>query len=135
MIADAADITLREGETEQGTCRCCGAPTTIVTGYLEVGALSAGWYTVGATMGEPDHLPLVRIYLGDWSDSAGPAERWGLRIGITPDGPNLLDWPEKDRAEARPVFSPLDRAQVLGTPMEAQVFDLLDTILSGDSRL
>lgn len=135
MIAGAAEIALREGETEQATCRCCGAPTTVVTGYLEVGDSSAGWYTVGVTHGAADHLPLVRLYLGDWTDSAGPQERWGLRIGISREGAALLDWPEADMAEARPVFTPLNRVQVLDTPMEAQVFDLLDTILTRDSRL
>ncbi|WP_417208087.1 hypothetical protein [Antarctobacter sp.] len=135
MISDGSDVTLREGETEETACKCCGAPTTVVTGYLEVGDLSAGWYTVGVTLGKPDHLPLVRLYIGDWTDGAGPDERWALRVGISRDGPTLLDWPEKDAAEVRPVFTPLNRAQVLGTPMEGQLWSLLNTILTCDSRL
>ncbi|BBU55520.1 hypothetical protein KU6B_17850 [Mameliella alba] len=135
MFSDGSDVTLREGEIEETACTCCGARTTVVTGYLEVGDMSAGWYTVGVTLGTKDHLPLVRLYIGDWTEGAGPDERWGLRIGISRDGPSLLDWPEADMAEARPVFTPLNRAQVLGTPMEAQLWSLLDTILTRDSRL
>lgn len=135
MISDGSDVTLREGEIEQTACNCCGAPTTVVTGYLETGEMSAGWYTVGVTLGTTDHLPLVRLYIGDWTDTAGPTERWGLRIGISHDGPALLDWPESDAAEARPVFTPLNRAQVLGTPMEDQLWSLINIILTRDSRL
>ncbi len=135
MISDGSDVTLREGETEHTACACCGAATTVVTGYLEVGDLSAGWYTVAATPGATDHLPLVRLYIGDWTDSAGPDERWGLRVGISRDGPGLLDWPEKDLDQLRPVFTPLNRAQVLGTPMEPQLWTLIDLVLTKDSRL
>ncbi|MBY6162193.1 hypothetical protein KUV73_15000 [Mameliella alba] len=135
MYSDGSDISLREGEIEQSACTCCAKPVTVVTGYLEVGEMSAGWYTVGVTHNAPDHLPLVRLYIGDWTEGAGPGERWGLRIGISKDGPSLLDWPDKDVAEARPVFTPLNRAQVLGTPMEPQLWTLLDTILTQDSRL
>lgn len=135
MISDGSDVTLREGETEHTHCNCCDAPTTVVTGYLEVGELSAGWYTVAVTPGAPDHLPLIRLYFGDWTEGAGPDERWALRIGVSGDGPNMLDWPEKDRPHMTPVFTPLNRAQVLGTPMEPQLWTLIDLILTQDSRL
>jgi hypothetical protein len=135
VISDGSDVTLREGDVEQTTCNCCGAPTTVVAGYLEVGELSAGWYTVGVTHDRPDHLPLVRLYIGDWTETAGPDERWGLRIGISGDGPTLLDWPKGDLTDSAPVFTPLNRAQVLGTPMEPQLWALLDTVLTQDSRL
>lgn len=135
IFSDASGVTLTEGETEQTACNCCGAPTTVVSGTLEIADMSVGWYTVGVTLGQPDHLPLVRLYIGDWTDSAGPDERWGLRIGISRDGPNLLDWSQTDMTEMRPVFIPLNRVQVLGTPMEPQLWTLLDTILTQDSRL
>ncbi|MGR3493860.1 hypothetical protein [Citreimonas sp.] len=138
MRSDGTDVTLREGEVEHTTCTCCPAPVTIVTGYLEVGDLSAGWYTVGVTHNQPGgpvHLPLIRLYIGDWTDAAGPDERWGARIGISSEGPQLLDWGDTEKAEARPVFTPLDRTQVLGTPMEPQLFALIDVILQHDSRL
>lgn len=135
MYSDGSDVTVREGEVEHTTCNCCDAPTTVVTGYFDAGDLSAGWYTVGVTHDRPDHLPLVRIFIGDWSEGAGPDERWGLRIGIDKNGPALLDWPEADRAEAAPVFTPLDPAQIHGTPTEPQIFALLDKMLAEDSRL
>lgn len=135
MRATADQVSVREGEVEYTECNCCGGPTTVVTGYLDVGDKSAGWYTVGVTLDRPGHLPLVRLFIGDWTDSAGPDERWGLRIGIDKDGPTLLDWPDADRAEAAPVFTPLDRVQVLGTPTEPELWTLIDQILSQDSRL
>ena len=135
MLSDGTGATVEEGATEQIACRCCGAPTTVVEGVLRVGDLFAGWYTVGVTLGTSDHLPLLRLFLGDWGQDAGPDERWGLRIGIDGDGPSLIDWSDSDRAEAAPTFTPLDRAQVLGTPMERQVFALVDTILTQDTRL
>jgi hypothetical protein len=135
MYSDGTDVTVREGEIDYATCNCCGAPTTVVTGYFDVGDASAGWYTVGVTHDRPDHLPLVRLFIGDWSETAGPDERWGLRIGIDGNGPTLLDWPEKDLAEARTVFTPLSPAQVHGTPIEAQVWALMDKMLAQDSRL
>ena len=73
--------------------------------------------------------------IGDWTAAAGPSERWGIRIGIDRDGTTLLDWDAADRQEAAPLFTPLDRAQVLNTPMEPQVFALLDSILTQDTRL
>lgn len=135
MTSDGSDVTLHAGETEETTCKCCGAPTTVVAGSLNVGEMSAGWYTVGVTHGKPDHLPLVRLYIGDWTEAAVPDERWGLRIGIAQDGPSLLDWSDADATEARPVFTPLNRAHVLGTPMEGPLWTLFDTILTRDSRL
>ncbi|WP_058246497.1 hypothetical protein [Tropicibacter naphthalenivorans] len=128
-------MTVQEGEVEQTQCNCCGKPTTVVTGYLTSGDYSAGWYTVGVTLDAPGHLPLLRLYIGDWSEGAGPDERWGFRIGIDGDGPQLVDWSAEDRSEAAPVFTPLDRAQVLGTPMERQIFTLVERILTQDSRL
>lgn len=135
MMSDGTDVTVREGEVEHTACNCCGRPTTVVTGYLEVGALSAGWYTIGVTHDTRDHLPLCRLYIGDWTEHATPDERWGIRIGIAPDGPQLLDWSEAEQAEARPVFTPLSRPQVLGTPLESQLWALMDTIRNADSRL
>jgi hypothetical protein len=138
MLSDGTDVTVREGEIEHATCNCCDAPVTIVNGYLDVGEMSAGWYTVGVTHNKPGgsaHLPLVRLYIGDWTEGAGPDERWGARIGVSQDGPQLVDWPESEQAEARPIFTPLNRAQILGTPMEPQLFTLIDTILTNDSRL
>jgi hypothetical protein len=135
MYSDGSDVTVREGEVEHTTSKDGASPVTVVTGYFDVGEMSAGWYTVAVTHGRPDHLPLVRIFIGDWSESAGPDERWGLRIGIAPNGPSLLDWPEDDRAEAAPIFTPLNPAQVLGTPTEPQIFALLDKMLAEDSRL
>lgn len=135
MLSDGSDVTVEEGEVEETACKCCGAPTTVVNGFLRAGAYHAGWYTVGVTLNAPGHLPLLRLYIGDWGAEAGPRERWGVRIGIDSDGPQLVDWPDADKAEAAPVFTPLDRAQVLGTPMEPQIFTLVDTILTQDSRL
>lgn len=135
MLSDGSDVSVREGEVEHTACNCCGKLTTVVTGYLEVGALSAGWYTVGVTLDAPNHLPLCRLYIGDWTEGAGPDERWGIRIGISPEGPQLLDWSEDERAQAQPVFTPLNRPQVLGTPLEPQLWTLMDTIIGADSRL
>ncbi|AUC52022.1 MAG: hypothetical protein ACU0CC_02910 [Sagittula sp.] len=135
MISDGSDVTLREGETEHTACNCCGKPTTVVNGYLEVGERSVGWYSVGVTLDAPNHRPLCRLYIGDWSQSAGPRERWGVRIGISSDGPLLLDWSPAEDAEARPVFTPLNRSQIEGTPMEPQFWTLIDLILKHDSRL
>ncbi|WP_425098838.1 hypothetical protein [Tropicibacter sp. S64] len=133
--SDGSNVVVREGEAEQGVCNCCGKPVTAVTGYLDVGQLSAGWYTVAVTHDAPDHLPLLRLYIGDWSQDATPGERWGICMGIDRDGPQIRDWSEKDQREAAPVFTPLNRAQILGTPMEAQIWTLTDRILTRDSRL
>lgn len=135
MLSDGTDVTIREGEVEHTACNCCGNPTTVVTGYLDVGDLSAGWYTIGVTHDAPNHLPLCRLYIGDWSETAGADERWGIRIGIAPDGPQLLDWSGAEQAEARPIFTPLNRPQVLGTPLEPQLWALMDTIRNADTRL
>ena len=135
MISDGQDVTVKEGEVEHTACNCCGAPTTVVTGYLEVGEMSAGWYTLGVTHDAPNHLPLLNLYIGDWTEGAAPDERWGLRIGISTDGPTLLDWNEEAAQKASPVFTPLARAQVLGTPMEPQIWTLIDRIQTQDSRL
>ena len=134
-ISDGTDVTVREGEVDFTSCNCCGKPTTVVTGYLDVGALSAGWYTIGVTLDAPNHLPLCRLYIGDWTESAHVDERWGIRIGFSSDGPQVLDWPDQEREEARPLFTPLNKGQVLGTPLEPQLWSLLETIQKEDSRL
>ncbi|MFW2542157.1 hypothetical protein ACN2XU_05915 [Primorskyibacter sp. 2E107] len=133
--SDGSNVVIREGESEETTCTCCGKAVTAVTGYLDVGQLSAGWYTVAVTHGTKDHLPLLRLFIGDWSETAAPSERWGIRMGIDHDGAHITDWPEADQHEAAPVFTPLSRAQILGTPMEAQIWTLTDRILTRDSRL
>ena len=135
MFSDGTDVTVREGEVEHTSCNCCGKLTTVVSGYLDVGDKSAGWYTVGVTLDAPNHLPLCRVYIGDWSQEAGPDERWGIRIGIAPDGPQLLDWSTDEATEAKPVFTPLNRLQVLGTPLEPPLWKLMDKIIGSDSRL
>jgi hypothetical protein len=47
----------------------------------------------------------------------------------------LLDWSEEEMTQARPVFTPLNRLQVLGSPVEPQLWTLLDKMLTQDSRL
>ncbi|WP_136439218.1 hypothetical protein [Pacificoceanicola onchidii] len=133
--SDGSNVVVREGAVEETTCKRTGKPVTIVTGHLDVGDMSAGWYTVAVTHGATDQLPLLRLYIGDWSETAGPQERWGIRMGIDRDGAHVVDWPEADITEATPIFTPLSRAQILGTPMEAQIWTLTNRILTRDSRL
>ena len=135
MMGDASQVTIREGDVDYTQCNTTGKPVTVVTGYLDVGEYSAGWYTVGVTHDAPDRLPLIRLYIGDWTEGAGPDERWGFRMGVTNDGPFLADWSDAEKSEARPVFTPVDKAQVEGTPMEPQIWQIVDKIMSEDSRL
>lgn len=135
MLSDGTDVTIRETDTDHTACNCCGKLTTVVSGALDVGEQSAGWYTVGVTLDAPNHLPLCRLYIGDWTETAGPTERWGVRIGIAPDGPHLLDWSKEEQQEAQSVFTPLNRQQVLGTPLEPQLWELVDRIMTQDTRL
>lgn len=123
-----------------GHCDCCGNDSRCVWGMVYEGeaALAAYWmhWTVGH-MNEPGaNLDLV---IGRWGDGATANDRVAVALlhRQQPDGsPPLMvidaaDSPTDSRTLAATA---LPREEVIGTPLAAHVFSIVDAIYEQDGR-
>lgn len=123
-----------------GHCDCCGNVSRTVWGTVHDGkaTLAAYWmhWTVGHLSEPGANLDLV---LGQWGDSATSADRFGVSLvhrQQTNGSPALMVLDAADRPMSKgnlaTVF--LSRDEVIGTPIAAQVFSLVDAIYEQDGR-
>jgi hypothetical protein len=127
------------GETG-GHCDCCGNESRRVWGMIHDGdaTLAAYWmnWTVGHLTDTGANLDLI---LGKWGEETSPDDRVVVSMvhREQPDGtPALMVIDASDRPSAKGelAHTALDRAEVIGTPLAAQVFALVDAIYEQDDR-
>jgi hypothetical protein len=96
-------------------------------------------YYVQWTVGSPDHNPNFDLIIGAWGEEADPGQRTLVSLMYQPGpaggGFMIID------GEGRPADSrtlcgrALKRAEVIGTPLAKQVFQLIDAIWLHDARI
>src|SRR3954451_16089112 len=142
MVIAAAPprFTVEKTGESSGHCDCCGNESRCVWGMVHGGdsAIAAYWmnWAVGH-LGEPGaNLDLV---LGRWGDEASGEDRVAISLihRQQPDGtPALMviDAAERPVGNSELAVTALARADVVGTPLAAQVFALVDAIYEQDAR-
>ncbi len=134
-------FTLHAGDSsDSGPCPCCGDMSRLVTGVVNRKGATYAAYQVHWTLGQiPRHGAEFYLFLGDWSDSALPADRFGIALHYFVDGPrngfSVVDANETPIANVSFIGSALRRDEVVGTSLAKAAFDLVDLLWLHDPRI
>ena len=138
--ADPASFVIETIGESGGHCDCCGNESRCVWGMAYQGetALAAYWmhWTVGHLSEPGANLDLV---IGRWGDAATSDDRVLVSLLHRQQpggGPALMVIDAADRAAAKGELArtACARAEVVGTPLAAQVFAIVDAIYEQDGR-
>jgi hypothetical protein len=133
-------FTVEQMGESGGHCECCGNQSRCVWGMVDDGKATVAAYWMNWTVGhlsEPGaNLDLI---LGRWGDEASPDDRVlvSLLHRQQSDGsPALMIIDAADRPDAKGDLArtALARSDVVGTPLAAQVFAIVDAIYEQDGR-
>ncbi|CAD7374652.1 hypothetical protein [Xanthomonas arboricola] len=118
------------------SCECCGKETVRLTRFVTDDGNAHAVYYIQYTPGhEPEHISGL-ISLGEWGESASPADRiaFPFRLWATEGTYNvgLTDAAESPWSKATFLGAVLDRAQALNHPWCKEVFHITDHITSQD---
>ena len=133
-------ILIEQGVEDAPTsCDCCGRETRALNGYAsdEHGALATYWvrWTDGHVEDSGADFDLV---IGEWGGApASSRVAVSLCYRITESGPGFMIIDASDRSVATSplVGRALTRDEVIGTPLAADVFRILDAIWLQDNRI
>ncbi|SPV20024.1 Uncharacterised protein [Burkholderia cepacia] len=138
MSADES-IHAYPGEASTFNCACCGSKTRRITGELHQDDSVAGVYFIQWAPGRPDHPPIIDLVLGDWGESAGPADRVLVSLIYIPregGGPVSVVNAAERGVDISDLFEfALAREQVIGTPLAPLVFQMIDALWITDPRI
>ncbi|KWO13269.1 hypothetical protein WM26_14175 [Burkholderia cepacia] len=99
----------------------------------------AGVYFIQWAPGRPDHPPIIDLVLGDWGESAGPADRVLVSLIHIPregGGPVAIVNAAERGVDISDLFEfALAREQVIGTPLAPLVFQMIDALWITDPRI
>jgi hypothetical protein len=138
--AEPPRFEIEEMGESGGHCDCCGNESRRVWGMVRHGDATVAAYWVNWTVGhlsEPGaNLDLI---LGRWGGDTSPNDRVVVSLlhRQQPDGsPALMviDATDRPAAKGELARTALGRSDVVGTPLEAQVFALVDAIYEQDGR-
>jgi hypothetical protein len=138
--AEQLPFAVEEIGESSGHCDCCGNESRCVWGMVHQGQATVAAYWMHWTVGhlsEPGaNLDLI---VGKWGDQASAKDRClvSLLHRQQPDDSAALmviDASERPAAKGELAHIALDRGEVIGTPLAAQVFDLIDAIYEQDGR-
>jgi hypothetical protein len=128
------------GSKDSGPCDCCGDNSRTVWGFLHRDGRTEAAYFVQWTQGQVDrHGAHFDFIVGPWGEGTNETHRSAISVEFrrTRDGPAFM----VVDAETRPVAQSdlasrvLSRAEVVGSPLAALVFEMVDAIWLHDSRI
>lgn len=136
MPSDAApdwrEFDIEESGTAGGQCDCCGTTTKRVWGFVRRAGDPVGAYFVAWTQGKPDHGAAFDLILGKWGEAASKQDRFStaLDFRLIDGAPQFMvvDAENRDTARSPLVGTALKRTEVIGTPLAAQVFAMIDAV-------
>jgi hypothetical protein len=133
---DWREFEIEESGTAGGQCDCCGKTTKRVWGIVRRAGEPVGAYFVAWTREKPDHGAAFDLILGKWGDSAVKQDRYStaLDFRLINGAPQFMVVDAENRHTARSplVGTALKRTDVIGTPLAAQVFAVIDAVYMSD---
>jgi len=135
------EITVEpDGSNDSGPCTCCGNMSRTVWGYLRHAQNPLAAYYVHWTLGRIDHGANFDLVVGRWGEGTSPSDRAVVAVAFRSmsNGPQFMVIDAEGRPAARPgalADRALRRDQVIGTPLAAEVFAMLDAIWLNDKRI
>jgi hypothetical protein len=134
----AALYVMQTGQNT-GHCDCCGTATRRVWGFVSCEGVTVAAYFVGWTIGRPDHGAAFDLIFGAWGDGAKPETRAAIALDFrVVDGTPqymVVDAEGRPPASSDLVANALARVDVIGSPLAAQVFEIVDAVYLGDATL
>jgi hypothetical protein len=122
-----------------GTCTCCGRQSKTIWGDVSTDQGTVAAYYIQCTVGAADHLPNIDVVLGTWGDLGSPDQRVlvSLLFKPAPDGGSFMVIDGSHRPANSPELCSraLSRTEVVGTPLAAQVFAVVDAVWLGEPRI
>ena len=133
-------MLIEKGEEIAPTyCECCGRRTKVVNGFVsdEAGALAT--YRIRWTEGHVvENGAEFDLIVGEWGGApSSDRSAVSLLYRVTGHGPGFMIVDAADRALATSplVGRALGRDEVVGTPLAAEVFAILDAVWLQDERI
>lgn len=134
---DWREFEIEESGTAGGHCDCCGTTTRRVWGFVRRAGEPVAAYFVSWTEGKPDHGAAFDLILGKWGDSATKRDRYStaLDFRLIDGAPQFMVVDAENRATSGSplVGTLLKRSDVIGTPIAAQAFAVIDAVYMSDS--
>jgi hypothetical protein len=122
-----------------GTCDCCGRTSKTIWGDLSFADATVAMYYVQWTLGAPDHLPNVDIVMGPWGEGTDASGRVLASLHYRPsrDGGSFMVIDAQDRLARKQSICgrAMARAEIIGQPIAAEIFALVDRIWLMDPRI
>lgn len=130
---------LEQTGQSSGHCDCCGTATQRVWGFVSREGAAVAAYFVGWTVGRPDHGATFDLIVGAWGEGATPETRSAVALDFRVVGgaPQFMVVDAKNRPTAKSDLAGrvLARAEVVGKPLAAHVFSIVDAIYANDETL
>lgn len=127
------------GETG-GHCDCCGNESRRVWGVVHDGETTVAAYFMNWTIGHlSDPGANLDLILGPWGEQTSANDRVVVAM-VHREQPNgapalmVIDAGDRPAAKGELAHTALNRTDVIGTPLAAQVFALVDAIYEQDDR-
>jgi hypothetical protein len=130
-----------DGSRDFGPCECCGNFSRTVWGSIYHGQTMIATYIVQWTLNNPEHGANFDLVIGKWDDddatSVKDRKTVALKYHNTDGGTGFAVIDAADRMAGQPEFTnvALSRAQVIGTPLAADAFAMVDAIWLRDPRI
>jgi hypothetical protein len=128
-----------ESEAELGPCADCGQKTRRVWGYVYRSDIPAAAYYVEWTPSHPQRDAAFDLIVGKWGENAGPSDRQAVSVAfrVLDSGPAFMvqDASARKIGSSPLVSHALNRTEVVGQPIAADVFQICDSIYLADPRI
>jgi hypothetical protein len=134
------DLRVEPGSSHDGSCDCCGDTTRTVNGFISTPEAAVAAYFVSWTLGAvASHGAAFDFIIGSWGEGTSADHRVAvsLEFQVVDAKPQFMvrDAGGRPAASSDLVSRALSRGEVIGTPLAAQVFNLVDAVWLHDARI
>lgn len=137
-MSPQAKFVVEPWDENSTPCACCGNMSRVVWGGIATKKSTVAAYYLQWTVDAPQHDANIDLILGNMDDDSTPNERVlvSLLYRAAPSGGVMVidgtGRPVDDREICRQAMK---REEVIGTPLAADVFALVDAIWLQDPRI
>jgi len=132
-------LTATPWDEDSGVCDCCGNTSKTVWGDVSNPDQTLAVYYVQWTKGKPDHFPNIDLVMGPWGEGIEPEQRFLVSLLYDPGdeggGFMVIDSDDRPANDGKICGRAMKRAEIVGTPLAKEVFQLVDTIWLQDPRI
>lgn len=133
--ATNALIVTPDGDNVTGRCACCARVSRCLWGNVSIGDATVAIYYVHWTVGHVAEVGAdLDLIIGPWGEDTSAADRCLVHLHHRREGVMVEDATMRDGFDSL-VARALARAEVIGTPLAAEVFAVYDAIILQDARL